>query len=118
MSEPSGDQDPADYSSAGLLVYVGAKLGQEGVDEFADQCWDEADALVTAYISEANLDAVPEEIIGRATLEVGAELFHRKNTKNGLSQFATADGQAVRIARDPMVAAYPLLNRYLPGGFA
>ena len=54
----------------------------------------------------------------RAVLEVGSELFHRRNAPNGVAQFAALDGAPIRVARDPMVAARPLLSPYLGGGFA
>lgn len=83
-------------------------------DPFVDQCWDEALALVTAYVGSA---VVPQVILDRATLEVGSELFHRRNAPNGVAQFASLDGAPIRVARDPMLGAYPILNRYLVVGF-
>ncbi len=97
---------------ANLLTYVGAKDAQL---DFVTECWDEAVILVTAYIDTV---VVPEEVLDRAIEEVGAELFNRKSAKNGIAQFGAVDGQPVRIARDPMVAAYPLLDRFVGGGFA
>ena len=97
---------------ADLLEYVGAKDAQL---VFVTECWDEALVLVTAYVDPV---MIPAEILDRACLEVGAELFHRKSAKNGIAQFGAVDGQPVRIARDPMVAAYPLLDRFVKGGFA
>ena len=80
------------------------------------QCEAEAEALVTAYVGTA---LVPSEVLGRAVLEVGSELFHRRSAPNGVAQFGTLDGAApLRVARDPMVGAYPLLARYVGGGFA
>jgi len=35
-----------------------------------------------------------------------------------VAQFTTLDGSAIRIARDPMVGAYPLLRRYVGWGIA
>ena len=62
---------------------------------------------------------IPEAVLRRAILEVGSELFHRRQAPNGFPQFATPDGgQAQRIARDPMVAARPILAPFLPMGFA
>lgn len=76
----------------------------------------EATALVDAYVGEAT---VPPSILDRATLEVGSELFHRRQAPNGVAQFASEQGaQPLRIARDPMVGAYPILNRFVGGGFA
>lgn len=99
-------------TAADLLTYVGAKDAQL---VFVTQCWDEAVVLVTAYVDPV---MIPEEILDRAIQEVGAELFNRKSAKNGIAQFGAVDGQPVRIARDPMVAAYPLLDRFAGGGFA
>jgi len=82
---------------------------------FVEQSWDQAVALIAGFVGTAD---VPAEVLQRATLEVGAELFHRRATKNGVAQFATPDAAPVRIARDPMVAAYPLLAPFVGGGFA
>lgn len=76
----------------------------------------EAEALVAVYVGEA---IVPEPILNRASLEVGSELFHRRNAPNGVAQFASEAGaQPLRIARDPMVGAYPILNRFVVGGIS
>jgi hypothetical protein len=94
-------------SAENLFTYVGAHAQQEA---FVDSCWAEASALVDDYVGEVQ---VPTVILDRAKLEVGSALFHRRQAPNGIAQFATADGNnAVRVARDPMVAAYPLLERY------
>ncbi len=61
---------------------------------------------------------IPETTKDRAILEVAAELFYRKNSRNGISEFAGADLSPFRIARDPMKAAYPLLKQFIPGGLA
>ncbi len=97
---------------ADLLEYVGAATGDL---VFVTACLAEATELVSAYCGAT---AVPDPIKDRATKEVGAELFHRQAAKNGIAQFATADGAPVRIARDPMVAAYPLLDKYVAGGLS
>lgn len=96
-----------------LQAYVGAGAADAA---FVASCWTEADALVTEYVGTAD---VPAEVASRAALEVGAELFHRRQSPGGITQFATVDGPSpVRMARDPMLGAYPLLDPYLPGGFA
>ncbi|MDQ0645661.1 hypothetical protein [Microbacterium murale] len=105
-------------TAADLLAYIST----EGLDPtsseetFAGACWEQAAALISQHIGAAT---VPTIITERATLEVGAELFHRRDTKNGISQFMSTDGgQALRVARDPMVAAYPLLAPYVGRGIA
>lgn len=91
-------------------------VGDDGRNEtLVASCWETAITLVTNYVDPVN---VPQEILDRATLEVGAELFHRKAAKNGIVQFATPDAPATRIARDPMVAAYPLLDPFVKPGIA
>jgi len=90
-----------------LKTYVGA---QDDSDEFVTSCYDTAVTLVEAFIGEAT---VPASAKDRAVLEVGSELFHRKNAPNGVAQFSTYDGAPVRVARDPMVGAYPILARYM-----
>lgn len=101
-------------TAADLKDYVRATSADD--DSFAAQCWEEAVELVGRYVGSAT---VPQTVLERAHLEVGSELFHRRNAPNGISQFATLDGSsAVRVARDPMVGAYPLLARYVGGGFA
>lgn len=103
-----------DYTD--LQSYVGADLSDA---TFVEECWDQASALVTAYIGAITpVVAIPAIIVDRSTLEVGSELYHRRNAPNGVAQFSTFDGQAIRVARDPMVGAYPLLQRYLGLGAA
>lgn len=95
-------------TAADLTAYVGAPPSD---DAFVGACWVTAVELVTRYVGGAT---VPGEITDRATLEVGSELFHRRQAPNGIAQFASPDGgAAVRVARDPMVAAYPLLAPYV-----
>ena len=95
-----------------LKAYVNTSSSDE---DFVAQCWDEAKALVDAFIGDAE---VPVAATERAYLEVGSELFHRRQAPNGVAQFTTIDGSAIRVARDPMVGAYPILQRYTGLGFA
>lgn len=93
------------------------QLDDDADDAFVIACFEQAAAMVGAYIGTQTL-RVPVSIMERAALEVGKELYDRRGTKNGIAQFAALDGQAVRIGRDPMAPAYPLLNRFLVVGFA
>ena len=94
-----------------LIEYVGADASQTA---FVESCVDAAVALVSQFVGSSD---VPAGVLERAILEVGSEMFHRRNAPNGVAQFAV-DGSAIRVARDPMVGAYPLLARYVGGGFA
>lgn len=64
------------------------------------------------------VSSVPAAVLDRAYLEAGSELYHRRQAPNGIAQFATPDGNPVRVARDPLVGVYPLITPYLGGGFA
>lgn len=96
-----------------LITFVGDRSSVPDT-AYATQCWAEAQALVTVALG-ASASLVPEPILDRATLEVGSELYHRRNAPNGISQFATTDGAPIRVARDPMVGAWPLLKPYMIG---
>ena len=100
-------------TAAQLKSYVGAP---DSDDTFVDACWTEAVALVTKFVGTAT---VPATVLLRSRIECGSELFHRRSAPNGIAQFANLDGSsAVRVARDPMVAAYPLLTPYVGLGVA
>ena len=107
-------------TDADLKAYVNAGNSD---DDFINLCLVQAQALVTKYNRVKNLDgtygpsAAPVEVVDRAVLETASELFHRRNAPNGVAQFASFDGAPIRVARDPMVGAYPLLNPYLVVGF-
>lgn len=95
-----------------LLAYVNTSSTDEA---FVEQCWDEAKTLVDAFIGDAE---VPVTATERAYLEVGSELFHRRQAPNGIAQFTSLDGSAIRVARDPLVGAYPILQRFVGLGVA
>ena len=100
-------------TSAALKQYVNAPTAD---DAFITQCWDEAVALVTRFIGNA---FVPQTVVDRARVEVGQELYSRRAAPNGIAQYATFEGaSAIRVARDPMVGAYPLLQPYVGQGIA
>lgn len=101
-----------------LTAYVtsGAAFTSQDDGEYITACVVEAMELVNHEIGDAT--TVPDPVADRAVIEVGSELYNRRSAPNGISQFASPDGGAVRIARDPMVAARPLLAPYLGLGFA
>jgi hypothetical protein len=96
-----------------LKAYVGAPASD---DAFVADCWTEASALVAKFVGTATVNA---DILNRAKIECGSELYHRRSAPNGVAQFATLDGgSAVRVARDPMIAAYPILVAWVGQGIA
>lgn len=101
-----------------VLAYVGARASSATDQAFAAAKYDEASALVLKYVGGAEQTAVPEEIVSGAILDVAAALWARKGAPQGQAQFDTIDSAPVSQPRDPMVSVYPVLNRFLEGGFA
>lgn len=97
----------------GLKAYVGAP---DSDNTFVNDCWEQAESLVNRFIGVA---VVPADVLDRAKIECGSELYHRRSAPNGIAQFATLDGgSAVRVARDPMIAAIPILQPFVGLGIA
>lgn len=81
-------------------------------DAYIEQCWDEAVTLVTNFVGT---QIVPQSIMDRAALICGAALYQMRKTPMGIAQFGE-DNSPIRLARDPMQGAYPLLKAYLVVG--
>lgn len=107
------DQPTSALDAADLATYVGARED----DPHIASSLAEAIHLVGRYVGAAD---VPVDVLHRAYKEVGAELFWRRTAPNGIKQFATPDGGTgiARVARDPMVGAYPLLIPFVGMGVA
>ena len=90
-----------------LKSFVGASTAD---DTYVQQCWDEAVAHVDTFVGSHD---VPSAVLQRCYIEAGSELFHRRSAPMGVSQFASFDGSAIRVARDPLQGVYPLLRPYL-----
>lgn len=96
-----------------LSWYVQA-IGEDA--DYAATCQAEAEQMVSDFIGEGNPYGVPASVVARAELEVGADLYYRKASRNGVVQLGDVEPQLYRVNRDPMAAAYPLLRRYLVMG--
>ena len=93
-----------------LREYVGATDDHQA---FLETCLETATALVTAYIGETE---VPEAVVDSALLEVSSKLFARRGSPNLQAMGETFGSGGVLVAKDPMVTAYPILNRYVVAG--
>jgi hypothetical protein len=106
--------DAAPSTPTELDWYVNA-IGDD--KPFAAESKALAQVLVNDFIGgQANPFKVPGEVVERAVLEVGADLYYRKASRNGVVQLDGVEPQLFRLNRDPMAAAYPLLRRYLVMG--
>lgn len=94
-----------------LKGYVGQSFNDVD-DTLISDCWDTATALVDRAVGAAE---VPDSVLKQAYLTCGAELYNQRSAPNGISQFADGSGQALRVARDPLVGVYPLLRMFVTG---
>lgn len=97
---------------AALRDYLGAGGASTFDDRFLATCWDRAAALVSRHTTDAP-DAIPVAILEGAVVGVASEIFHAQSAPNGISQFADGSGNPIRVARDPMVAAYKILAPFV-----
>lgn len=89
-----------------LKTYVNANDEDDSLVQWA---FDEAVVLVTSFVGTA---PVPSTIMGRAILETGAALFHRRQNQSGIAGYR-GDGSPIFSAKDPMNSVYPMLRRWV-----
>lgn len=93
------------------LAELQSYIGTDETGDFIQSCLDSGTALVAKYIGD--IVTVPEDIQDQSVLIASSELFHRRSAPNGIAQFASMDGQPMRMGKDPMSAVYPLLLPYV-----
>lgn len=87
-------------------AYAGAPSGEAITHDL-----DAAHALVRKHTGSAD---VPTAVIRSAVLDVASDLYSRRQHHNGVVTFDSPDGvTALRVNRDPMASAYPLLRPYV-----
>ena len=102
--------EPDPQGGQKLLAYV--QGNPEDVD-LATRKYDEAFALVAAYVGDAE---VPDVVAAEAVLEVGSKLMARQAAPNARDQYGEPGSAPLVAPRDPMVTVYPTLNRFVIGG--
>lgn len=100
-----------------LEQFIDEVDGIEG--DFVEDAAGEALELVTNHVRNGTDDEgaptyydIPDRVAMRACVEVGADLFYRRTARNGLVAVNSLEVSAVRIQRDPMTAAYPILSPF------
>lgn len=91
-----------------------AYIGTDESGDFIETCLDSGQKLVENYIGD-NV-SVPASIQDQSILIAASELYHRRSAPQGIAQFASMDGQPVRVGRDPLAAVYPLLLPFVGYG--
>jgi hypothetical protein len=87
-------------------------VGTKEVSTFVDGCVASANQFISKFVGSAR---VPSDVLDQAVLSCASELFHRRQAPNGVAQFADL-GTTVRIAKDPMTAAYQMLLPFVGPG--
>ena len=90
-----------------------AYLRCTGTDQELTPVYDAARLLVAQYVASRD---VPDEILLLAVHKVGSELWASRDAVGGIVTGYTDMGSGLRLARDPMVAARPLLAPYVSLG--
>ena len=105
---------PAGMPDVDLASFVRASDRDE---DFVKACEARARALIAARVGDT---PVPESIIWAAVLEVGANLYQRRVSSIGTTNYSDPEtlGNPMRPALDPMTPAWPLLRPYLGPGIA
>lgn len=93
-----------------LKAYL--RIDGDDDDDFIETCFDEAAQLVADHVGEKY---VPEIRLDLAIRKTGAELYAQRDAPQGVSQFSDTENNPVRVPRDPLVAAKPILRRYVTG---
>lgn len=96
---------------AALRAFVGAT---EKDSAFVTECVAEADALIAKRVGDA---PIPAPVRDRAVKEVAADLFYRRSARNGVAAFGGGGegggGEVVRLNRNPLAPAEPILAPFL-----
>lgn len=80
---------------------------------------DTATATVGAYLGTAStVAAVPQAVLEQATLSAATSLHHTEQAPHGVANFGDLDATPVRVGRDPLTAARPLLRPFVGVGIA
>lgn len=85
--------------------------------EFVTDCQQRAARLVADKIGAAT---VPKSVLSTAILEVGANLYQRRVSTIGTTNYGDPEtlGNPMRPALDPLTPAWPVLRPYVGPGIA
>lgn len=94
-------------------VHVMRLVGSDD-DERAGRHLVTARATVGAYLgTPATVAGVPLDLLAHATLLVASQLWHAEDAPHGVANWADDTGTPVRVARDPLTVARPILGRFV-----
>lgn len=88
-------------------------VGTDDTGDFTSSCLTAGHSMVDKFQGDA---VVPTQVHIQAVFMCASEIFYRRNSPQGVTQFASMDGTPVRAAKDPMNAARELLRPYVGYG--
>lgn len=97
------------YTWEQLKAYIRAS---DDDDDFVEECFNEAVEFVTDYVGDK---FVPEIKLDAAIKVTGRDLYAQRDSPQGVGQFSDTNDTPIRVARDPLVAAKPILRKYVQG---
>jgi len=108
-------------TGADVLALAGAPRPDQDQTTWADACAGALTAAIAQYLGLPELDPpdVPADTSGFAEIQPAAtlaavELYKRREAPFGLTSYADAYGQAVRLSRDYLAPILPTLRRWHP----
>lgn len=97
------------YTWEQLKAYIRAS---DDDDDFVQECLADATELVTDYVGDK---FVPEVKLDLAIKVTGRDLYAQRDSPQGVGQFTDMNNNPIRVARDPLTAAKPILRKYVIG---
>jgi hypothetical protein len=105
-------------TAAAILTRSGASSSPSPDDlEYAELCAGAVNAGIDDVLIDATVDGTEPELLWLASL-AGVEAYKRREAVYGITGFVDLQGAAIRVARDYLEAARPILNRYATPGIA
>jgi hypothetical protein len=97
------------YTWQQLKAYIRAS---DDDDDFVEECLNEATELVSNYVGKV---FVPQLTLDLAVKVTGRDLYAQRDSPQGVGQFSDLNDTPIRVARDPLTAAKPILRKYVQG---
>jgi hypothetical protein len=105
-------------TAAAILTRSGAPASPSPDDlEYAELCAGAVNAGIDEVLEDAEVDGTEPELLWLASM-AGVEAYKRREAVFGITGYVDLQGAAIRVARDYLEAARPILNRYATPGLA
>lgn len=88
------------------------RIDGDNDDDFIITCFDDATEIVNDYVGDKY---VPERKLALAIRRTGRDLYADRDAPQGVSQFSDTNENPIRVNRDPLTSAKPLLRKYVTG---